>query len=198
MLEEIASIAAALPDRAILAVDGVDGVGKTTFAIQLRPLIEKRGRHVLRASVDGFHNPRAIRYRLGKSDPSGYFMDSYNYAEMKACLLDPFRNGEGSLVTKRFDYRLDAPDTVIEPADSTAILVIDGIFLHRDELRHYWNFSVFLDAPFDVSFQRMSRRDGSDPNPDSQSNQRYLKGQQIYFKECRPLERASIVIDVRS
>lgn len=184
-------------NRAIIAVDGVDGAGKTTFADQLKPLIENHGRQVLRASVDGFHNPREIRYRRGKSDPLGYFLDSYNYSELKAYLLDPFRSGKGSLATKRFNYRLDAPETIMEKADLSAVLLIDGIFLHREEVLQYWNFSVVLDVPFNVSFQRMAKRDGSDPNPEAESNQRYLKGQQIYFDKCRPLERASIVVEFR-
>lgn len=194
-LEQLASIAATLPGRAIFAVDGVDGSGKTTFANELKPLIECHGRKVLRASVDGFHNPKSIRYRRGKLDPLGFFLDSYNYAELTTYLLEPFRRGEGTVATKCFDHQSDCPENIVEAVDSTAILVIDGIFLHRDEVRNYWNFSVFLDVPFDVSFQRMAKRDGSDPDPKAEGNLRYHKGQLIYLEKCRPLERASVVID---
>jgi hypothetical protein len=56
-------------------------------------------RSVIRASVDGFHNPRAVRYEGGRYSPEGYFENSYNYAALKQCFLDPLVlavAGEGS------------------------------------------------------------------------------------------------------
>ncbi|HKV57656.1 MAG TPA: hypothetical protein VJO32_05220 [Ktedonobacteraceae bacterium] len=38
-----------------VAIDGIDASGKTTLADQLMPVIEQRGRPVIRASIDGFH-----------------------------------------------------------------------------------------------------------------------------------------------
>jgi uridine kinase len=44
---------------------------------------------VIRASVDGFHNARALRYERGRHSPEGYFENSYNYAALNQYLLDP-------------------------------------------------------------------------------------------------------------
>lgn len=195
MLQDLADFAATLPGRAILAVDGVDGAGKTTFADQLRPLIEARGRPAVRASVDGFHNPRSIRYRRGKSDPLGFFLDSYNYGDLTKYLIEPFRRGDSVIETQRFDHRSDGPAVISERVEPSSILVLDGIFLHRDELWTVWDYSVFLNVPFDQSFQRMAQRDGSDPDPGADSNKRYRQGQMIYLDQCKPQERASLVLD---
>lgn len=195
MLRRVADIVAALPGRVIVAVDGVDGAGKTTFADRLKPLIEEHGRPVVRSSVDGFHNPRAIRYRRGPSDPLGFFLDSFNYAEVQACLIDPFRQGAAAVAVQRFDHRLDRSAPVEAAVGEAAILVLDGIFLHRDELRRLWDFSVFLNVPFAQSFQRMAIRDGGDPDPEADSNRRYHRGQLIYLDLCKPNERADLVID---
>lgn len=195
MIETIAAMAAALPDRSIVAIDGVDGAGKTTFADRLKPLIELQGRQVLRVGVDGFHNSRTRRYSRGKSDPLGYFLDSYNYVDLAGSLLEPFKNGESVIQTKLFDYRLDRRDPINEAADPKAIMVIDGIFLHRDELRRFWDISVFLKVPFNLAYQRMAMRDGTDPDPEAESNRRYYQGQLIYLRHCRPEERATLVID---
>ena len=52
-------LVAVSPDRTIrVAIDGVDGAGKTTFADELGSSVSALGRPVIRASVDGFHNPR--------------------------------------------------------------------------------------------------------------------------------------------
>ena len=62
VLEEIATfIGCYKPEQIVrVAVDGVDGVGKTTFADKLGSVVELIGRPVTRSSVDGFHNPREL------------------------------------------------------------------------------------------------------------------------------------------
>jgi Uridine kinase len=90
-------------------------------------------------------------------------------------------------------------DTVLDlPAQRAApgsVVVVDGLFLHRDELVQYWDFSVLLDVPLSVSLARMAARDGSNPYPSHPSVQRYVRAQQIYLQACRPRDRASVVVD---
>ena len=61
-----------------VAIDGVDSAGKTSLANELVSPLQKRGRSVIRASIDSFHNPQLIRYQQGKHSPKGYFQDSFN------------------------------------------------------------------------------------------------------------------------
>jgi uridine kinase len=198
LLDHVANRLAALPRAGtpLVAIDGVDGSGKTRFADELVPLVEKYRRSALRASVDDFHNPRAVRYRLGKSSPEGYFLDSYDYVSMRRYLLDPLIAGEDIVHTARFDH---VTDQVVESGERrvepNSILILDGIFLHRDELRKLWSFSIFLHVPFEVSFARMAVRDGNAPDPSAGRNRRYLEGQKLYLAQCRPTEHASLVID---
>ena len=60
-----------------VAIDGVDASGKTALADELVPLIEERGRPVIRASVDGFHQPRSLRYQRGVNSPEGYYFEFF-------------------------------------------------------------------------------------------------------------------------
>jgi len=53
----------------------------------------------------------------------------------------------------------------VQCAEPGTVLVLDGLFLHRDELVGVWDLSVFLQAPFAVSVARMAARDGSNPDP---------------------------------
>ncbi|MGM4964406.1 uridine kinase [Tardiphaga sp. 1201_B9_N1_1] len=199
LLSELAHrLVVTLPYRtARVAIDGVDGAGKTTFADELASLVAAEGRSVVRASVDGFHNPKAVRYQRGRHSPEGFFEDSYNYSALKRYLLDPLSPG-GSLRYRRafFDHVSDD----IVPADDlealpSSILVIDGIFLHRPELLGYWDASVFLRTEFAVSVARCASRDGSSPDPAAPSNRRYVEGQRLYLRSCQPEAKATIVID---
>ena len=80
-------------------------------------------------------------------------------------------------------------------AEPGSILLLDGIFLHRPELVDHWDYSVFLDVPFTESVARMAGRDHGDPDPAAATNHRYVAGQQLYLAECRPSEKATVVID---
>jgi uridine kinase len=194
-----ATIAALHPERILrVAIDGVDGAGKTTLADALAPTVAAQGRPTIRASVDDFHNPQAVRYARGRHSPDGFYLDSYNYAAFRELLLDPLSpDGSGRYVAKHFDHRIDAtvnPD--VRQAAPTAALIVDGIFLHRGELRSHWDLSIFLKVDLEVSVPRGAQRgpDFGSPDPEAPANQRYVGGQKRYFAECAPEQSADIVI----
>jgi uridine kinase len=180
-----------------VGIDGMDGAGKSIVGDELAQIFADSGRPIIRASVDGFHNPRALRYGLGRQSPEGYFRESYDYEQLKAMLLDPLSpGGSGHYRRAVFDHRSDQP--VIVPEAQAApgdILVFDGIFLHRPELRGYWDYSVFLEVGVAVSMARCAQRDGTSPDPHVPSNRRYVEGQQLYLRECEPWCHATVVIN---
>jgi uridine kinase len=180
-----------------VAVDGVDGAGKTVFADELGATLSARGRAVVRASVDGFHLPRAVRYRRGRRSTEGFFRDSYDYDRLVAELLGPLGPGGAGVVrTAVHDWRTDRPvDAPPTRVARGSVLLLDGIFLHRDELLPHWDFSVYLDVDFDVSVPRMAVRDGTPADPADPANHRYVGGQRRYLAACRPRDRATVVID---
>ncbi len=201
LLDRLATTIAALhPDRRVrIAIDGVDGAGKTMLADALAPLVVAKGRPVVRASVDDFHNPGAVRYARGRYSPDGFYLDSYDYAAFRRLLLDPLGpGGSGNYIVRHFDHRADrAVAALPQLAAPTAALIVDGIFLHRVELRDCWDLSIFLQVDFAVSRQRNATRDGTPDALDagSRSNRRYNGGQQRYLAECAPARRADIAID---
>lgn len=180
-----------------VAIDGVDGSGKTTFADRLASVVRRLGHPVVRVSVDDFHNVRAVRHRLGRDSPEGFWADSYDYDRFRRDVLGPFAPG-GSRRYRPAAHDVETDALLDVPARTAApgsVLLVDGLFLHRDELAGCWDLSVFLDVPFTVTAARMAVRDGSHPDPEHPSMRRYVEGQRIYFRTCSPRERASIVID---
>lgn len=178
--------------RVVVAVDGIDGAGKTMFADALAESLRRAGHAVVRASIDDFHSPRAKRYERGKDSPEGFYRDSYDYETFRRVLFDPFKDGgTGSFVLKAFDHTRDA---VIEPKWITGkpdtILILDGIFLNRPELRGLWNYSIWLEVEPTIAAQRCLARDG-----ESGIGDRYSKGQALYLKEAKPRAAASAIID---
>jgi uridine kinase len=199
VLNNVGSRILQLPsDRIVrVGVDGVDGAGKTTFADELAEVLRSSGRPVIRASVDDFHNPKTVRYRRGRNSPEGFFHDSYNYAALKAALLDPLSlGGSNRYRLAVFDLTADLPISVVEQtALLQSILIFDGIFLHRSELRDYWDFSIFLQVSFGISVPRGNQRSGGSHDPNAPENSRYVEGQKLYLSSCEPLHRATMTID---
>ena len=199
LLEQLALLVPSpRPVRCVrVAVDGVDGVGKTTFAAELADAVLATGRPVVQVSVDGFHHDRATRHRRGRRSPEGFWLDSYDYAALRDDVLVPFAPG-GSRRYRSAVHDVGTDETLDLPwltAPEGAVLLVDGLFLHRDELLHEWDLTLFLDAPFSTTVARMAGRDGSHPDPAHPSQARYVQGQRLYFEACRPQQRAHVVID---
>ncbi len=105
-----------------------------------------------------------------------------------------------------------------------SVLLFDGLFLQRPELRHYWDYSIFIDADERLRQRRLKIAlngcppssaatvaklaaraiDAGSPST-TQSVQhfdewwalarRYVEGWRLYAQECNPAKRATIVID---
>lgn len=184
-----------------VAIDGIDASGKTTLADQLAPLIEQRGRPVIRASIDDFHRPRSQRYQRGLDSPLGYYEDSFDYPALQSVLIHPLGSG-GSRRYRRaiFDVRNDVPlVTEEEEATPDAVLLFDGVFLLRPELNALWDYRIFVQVDFEVALQRAMIRDqelfGSSEAVRARYLQRYIPGQQLYFQAVNPQELADVIVE---
>jgi uridine kinase len=184
----------------LAGIDGVDASGKTCLADELAELGGRRGMRILRASIDGFHNPRELRYRLGADSPEGYYRDSFDYRAMRASLLDPLKEGrEGRVVARAYDIRAEA---AVAPGptdfDGRTILVFEGVFLQCAELERYWDFLVYVHAGFDTVLRRAASRDapllGSPAEVERRYLTRYIPGQQLYIRERSPIAHARAVV----
>jgi uridine kinase len=169
VLDHIATAIATLPQRgALVAIDGVDGSGKTTFARALHERLSMPASRLVH--LDDFVNPPQIRHARGRWSPEGFWLDTYDYARIRAEVLDG-------------------------PQEADPLVIVEGMFLLRDDLAALWDFSVFLDVPFSETARRMAIRDGTHADPDHVSMRRYVEGQRLYFDAVRPWARASLVVD---
>lgn len=183
-----------------VAVDGPDAAGKTTLADELARELRGRGRDVIRASVDGFHRPRAERRRRGDLSPRGYLEDSFDVGALRRVLLDPLGpQGDRRYRTEVFDFRVDTPverPAQVAPAD--AVLVLDGVFLLRPELAASWDLRIFVSVEPEETLRRALTRDeevfGSREEVERRYRERYLPGQQLYLTEFRPLDAADVIV----
>jgi uridine kinase len=193
----VSGLLAAVPAdrRALVAIDGVGGSGKTTFADALAAAVGPRPVIVLHA--DDFFQPAEIRHARGRHSPEGFWLDSYDYAALTSWALEPLGEaGDGRYRRASFDRTSGRPFMPAEElAAPDALVLIEGTFLHRDELASAWHHSLYLDVPFEETGRRMAERDGLPAEDVHRLMERYTGAQRLYFAAARPWERATLVVD---
>lgn len=151
------------PDWPIrVGVDGRSAAGKTTFADALSERLRGLGRVVMRAEIDDFHPPgHGPRSAAGGYTAESYYAEGYDYVAFRDLLLAPLDVGGNRRC--RFGIHDSFSDTAIDlPAievPKDAIVIIDGCFLLRPDLRGFWEFVIWLDVSFETMIERAVRRD---------------------------------------
>jgi uridine kinase len=181
--------------RVLLGIDGPDAAGKTTLADDLATLL---GASAIRASIDDFEHPAEHRIRHGRGGDT-YYRNGFDHQTFRAVLLEPFAAGAHLVVTKWRDPHTGVPHEVTVEVPARAILVADGVFLQRPELRELWSYVVYLKVDPAVSLERARTRDlgwtGSVEEIELGYRVRYLPGQQIYRDAVDPETLADLLVD---
>lgn len=157
---------------------------------------------MLHTSIDGFHNPKSVRYARGRLSPEGYYRDARDLGAIRRELLDPLGPGGARYIrTETFDLVTDLP--VTRPSNhmpDDTLLIVDGTFLARPELDGAWDVHIFLRTSRSTARARGVARDcvaGASPDQiEASYDQRYLPAFELYLSEANPEARADILIDL--
>ena len=184
-----------------LAIDGRTASGKTTFADELAALIEARGRKAIRTSIDGFHRPRAERHARGRYSAEGYYRDARDLSAICSLLLVPLGpGGDRRYRTASLDLDTDRPiEQIPMTASLESMLIVDGTFLQRPELRGHFDLAIFLDTSETIAESRGILRDAERLGGMDEAHrlhaERYRAAFHLYEEACRPNLLADAVID---
>jgi uridine kinase len=183
-----------------VGIDGPSGVGKTTLSNELAVALRRAGRAVIPLDSDGFHHPRAIRYRRGRTSARGYYEDAYDLGSLRDLVLLPLGpGGSRRFATKVHDLASDTVEHAWADAAADAVVLFDATFLQRGSLRDHWDEVIYLDAPESAAQLRGVRRDadalGGADAARAAYESRYTAAYRLYLAEERPRDRASIVLD---
>ena len=178
----------------ILGITGIDGAGKSRFAAALRRYLDSRNYRTQIIHLDDFHNPLAVRY-AGENQMQNYYHRSFNLDEIINKLLRPVHQ------KNTFSTRLpvlnpatDENDTEKEYSfNAETIVIFEGVFLLREELSPYLDYTVFLEIPFEESQKRAKQRDTDDIV--AKYDTKYLPAQKKYLAKFPPDKHADIIID---
>ena len=183
-----------------VGIDGFCAAGKTTVARGLEAILVRMGRSVIRASTDDFQQPPPVRWQLGPDSPEGFYRHAVDFESLRKELLRPLGAG-GTLRYRTATYDIHTLVPVHaerRSASPSAILLLDGLFLHDPSLRGALDFTVFVEASFETCIRRARARN-QERREDAEEvetlyRRRYVPGFERYLDEVDPKARASVTI----
>ncbi|GAA1415038.1 hypothetical protein AUR04nite_18460 [Glutamicibacter uratoxydans] len=117
--------------RTLVAIDGVDGSGKSSFTEALSKHIV--GMPVIVIHADDFLHLKAVRHRKGRNSPQGFWADTYDYDALDRFVLRPLgKEGDGNYRRRATDHEQDRRiDEPAQSAPANCVVLVEGMFLSQ-------------------------------------------------------------------
>jgi len=185
----------------LVCIDGLTGAGKTTLSETLKGYLQIADTPTYSISVDHFHNPRSVRHSLGRLSPEGYYLRSHDYKKLCHLVIEPLRGlgPDYTIIPKAFDLADDreslAPPCKIQ---APAVVIVEGSFMLREELRRFWDFSLYVNVSRVLALSRVTTRDQHLfvlKDGAAIVSQRYHGAHDLHEKLNRPRQHADLCID---
>ncbi|KNF09282.1 uridine kinase [Gottschalkia purinilytica] len=176
------------------------GSGKTTLAKELIKEIKKSLYEPVVLHIDDFIYPKNIRYNKNYDDWYCYYYLQWRYRYLIDGVLQPIKNGDKKLEKKLEIYDKDKDNyklLTFKYMNENTILIIEGIFLQRPELKDFFDYIIYIDIPKKTRMKRVLDRDkyiGNESDIIHKYKNRYFPAEDRYEIECFPKQNADLVI----
>lgn len=183
-----------------IGISGIDCAGKSTLALGLAAALASDG--IPSSVLHGDQCTRPSKQRYARRDEAlGYYLDSFNYADVDALLASVARGRTGSFQVRALDWDRDAWTLDQIEVDPGGVLVVEGCFLFTGHRTEMFDVSVWIDLPFDDAIERALQRPrdlerlGGPDGVRERYRKRYLAGQRIHIERDDPARRAAFVLE---
>ena len=184
--------------RSLLAIDGIDGSGKSVLAERLAIATASAGLQTVTLAVDDFRRP-VDWHAGGRLEADIYYDDYYDLPLLDRCLA-AFMAGSPSVEIPVFDpaaHRIDGHRTITFAGAELAI--VEGVFALRLTSVSTAAGLIYLRASFSAARERIVARDtarGRDPaDVHHRITARYFPSQERYLGAFDPMGRADVLVD---
>jgi len=184
--------------RSVVAVDGIDGSGKSILAQQLRAAAADAGVATVLLGVDDYRRP-VVWSQPGRSEADIYYDDYYDLGFLDRCLR-AFLAGDSSIAIPHFDSRSERIEgsRTIAFGDAT-VAIVEGVFALRVAAVATGAALIYLRTSFPEAHRRIVARDTARgrtvENVTHRIGTRYFPSQERYLRDHDPVGRADVVID---
>ncbi|PIC04419.1 hypothetical protein CS060_09700 [Anoxybacillus flavithermus] len=183
----------------IVGITGMDTSGKTQLTAELDNFLKNKNIPVQTIHVDDFHNPKSIRYASDLPEPEQYYERSIDFNRLVHEVLLPIRRrGQIDITLTHLELLSDTWSLQRRyNVTPNTIVLLEGVFLFRQETRPLIDFFVYLHVSEEVIIQRARLRDVPTQGDEviRKYYTKYLPAQRKYLKKFRPDLFADVVID---
>lgn len=182
----------------IVGIDGLGGAGKSTISEELLSLLQSDGHHVSLLHIDDFIHPKSVRYNDDFAPWECYYNLQWRYDYLINEIILPLKKGEAICKDiELYDKDNDTYFTQNICLPKGSILIIEGIFLQRDELRDVFDYMIYIDVPEKTRLARALKRDGYIGDSEqirAKYEERYFPAERFYVKSCNPETKADYTV----
>ena len=187
------------PDHTvIIGIDGLGGAGKSTVSEKIKNIFSEDGIQITILHIDDFIHPRAVRYSEKAEEWECYYYLQWRYDYLTREIIKPIRSG--APFHKKIElYDKDNDSYFLSDTDIPvgSVVIIEGIFLQREELQDIFDYMIYIDVPEETRLRRVLERDGYIGDKEqiaAKYNSRYFPAERYYCRHCSPDKKAELVI----
>ncbi len=180
----------------IVGIDGLGGAGKSTVSEALRKMFREEDIFVTVLHIDDFIHPKTVRYNDKYAEWECYYNLQWRYDYLLKDVAEPIRRGSLSGKIELYDKDNDTYFLSETNIPVGSVVIIEGIFLQREELRGVFDYVVYIDIPEEIRLERVLKRDGYIGNKEqikAKYENRYFPAERYYVKNCSPCDNANFV-----
>ncbi|AFS79047.1 uridine kinase [Gottschalkia acidurici 9a] len=135
----------------IIGIDGGTGAGKTTLTDELSHRLKAIGLSTLTLHIDDFIHKRNIRYDSSKDEWLCFYSLQWRYDYLINEILSNVKNKQSiNKYIEMYDKKIDEYKEIKLVVESPYIILLEGVFLQRKELRKFLDYTIFIDVPRNV------------------------------------------------
>jgi uridine kinase len=161
-----------------IGINGLDGAGKTTFALGVQGFLTDQDLEARLLHVDDFNN----------DEVQDEVYEAFSAGELTAAHLDKY-------YLRSVDYRT-LFDEIEMGKQQTRYVIVEGVFLFKQPLPQILDFKVFLEAEPSVARDRFEQRrlELGDERPVEVFDRIWLPAFERYCHEENPRQTADLIV----
>lgn len=182
----------------IIGIDGLGGAGKTSKAKELQDILSRHGISSEILHIDDFIHPRDIRYVDNIEEWKCYYYLQWRYDYISDILKKLKQEGAFFEGIEIYNKKTDCYDIKTLKIKPETVLIIEGVFLQRKELKDLFDFVMYIDVPKEERLRRVLKRDtyiGNEREIEEKYKKRYFPAEDYYVKTCHPSKCANLQYD---